>query len=300
MTELFSENFLISKTDEDLDNLQAQYPTYDRYYIASGSISDRKKFFNEMYEKFKPYADSHFLIEAKTNFHQRVWEMYMACVLIKNGLTIVSNNKGPDIKLVIGGKTVWIECVAPKKGEKDNENSVPDIKYGVVQDLPEKQMLFRLRNSLDEKFKVYEKYLSDGIVKKDDIFIIAINRASLDHTDPGIPLIFKALFSIGFLSFPIKKLKEEGNSKFGKPSWTLRSVVPKGNGSEVSMNFFQNPNHAGISAVIYSKNSVLSCRAKTGEECVLTHNPLATNPLSEQVFPFFEQYRATDDKIIKI
>jgi hypothetical protein len=77
-------------------------------------------------------------------------------------------------------------------------------------------------------------------------------------------------------------------------------VLPKGNGSEVSMNFFQNPNHAGISAIIYSKDSVLSCREKTGKECILIHNPLAIKSLSEEVFPFFEQHRANEDKIVKI
>jgi hypothetical protein len=299
---LFTDNFPITKSDEDLKRLQVQFPDYDGWYIASGSIPERKRFFDELYEKFKSYADSNFLVDVKSNFHQRTWEMYLACLLLEKGFQISSNDRGPDIRLVVDNKTIWIECVAPQKGDKDGENHVPDMKYnGVWQDVPEKQMLFRLRNSLAEKFKVYERYVSDGVVKKDDIFIIAINRASLDHVDTGIPLIFKVLFGIGYLSYPLLKSSEKKKgSRFGKPFWSLQKEVPKKNGSSVPMDFFQDSVHSGISAVIYSKETVLSCREKTGRECVLAHNSFALNPLSESAFPFFEQYKAIEDKIIKI
>ncbi|MFA5871583.1 MAG: hypothetical protein WC858_02565 [Parcubacteria group bacterium] len=301
MPSLFTDNFPVTKNNEELARLQKQYSNYDGWYIASGSIPDRKKFFDEMYKQFEPHKDSNFLIDVKSNFHQRTWEMYLACVLLGKGFEISSSDSGPDIKLVTSGKTIWIECVAPQKGSKDSENYVPDVQYGVLQDVPEKQMLFRLRNSLNEKLRVYQKYVSDGIVKKDDIFIIAVNRASLDHVDTGIPLILKVLFSIGYQTFRILKAGEKkGDSKFDKPFWSIRKEVPKKNGSPVPMDFFQDPKHAGISAVIYSKDAVLSCREKMGGECVLMHNPLASSPLSEKTFPFFEQYRATEDKIIKI
>lgn len=300
MPSLFTDNFPISKTDDDLRRLQTQYPDYDGYYIASGSIADRRRFFNDLYKQFKPYADSNFLVDIKNDFHQRTWEMYLACILLRRGFQISSSDKGPDIKLVIGGKTIWIECVAPKKGSKDSGNYVPDMECnGEWQDVPEKQMLLRLRNSLSEKFKVYEKYISDGVVDKGDIFIIAINRASLDHVDTGIPLIFKVLFSLGYLSFPLLKDSEKKVSKSGKPFWSLRREIPKKNGNTVPMDFFQNHDHSGISAVIYSKDSVLNCRKKAGEECVLIHNPFASNPLSESTFSFFSQYKAIEDQIVK-
>lgn len=301
MESLFTDDFPIAKNNDDLDRLRKQYPDYDGYYISCGSIPDRKNFFDELYGEFKPYADSNFLVDAKSNFHQRTWEMYLACVLLGQGCQISSGDKGPDIKLIVDGKIIWIECVAPQKGENNTENRVPDMKYnGGWQNVPEKQMLFRLRNSIDGKFRIYEKYISDGVVKKDDIFIIAVNRASLDHLDPGIPLILKVLFSIGYLSLKVKKSSDKKSNKDTKPFWSLQKEVPKKNGSMVPMDFFQNSNHSGISAVIYSKDNVLNCREKMGEDCILVHNPLATNSLPENIFPYFEQYKATKDTVFRI
>lgn len=297
MSSLFSDNFLISKTDEDLKNLQIQYPGYDSYYIASCSIPDRKKYFDDLYNQFEPYADRNFLIDVKNNFHQRTWEMYMACLLLKNDIQISSQDIGPDIKIAINGTVIWIECVACTKGS--GNDSVPPLRYdGSLQDLPEKEMLLRITNSLDDKFKKYKKYINDGIVKKGDIYIIAINRADLDHFDPGIPLVFKALFGIGYLSFPMQSLRKTENKR--EPFWSIRPAILKQNGKYVSVKFFEAQEHSGISAVIYSKDNILNCRDKSGEECILVHNPFASNSLPEGSFPFFEQYKSIENKIVKI
>ncbi|MBN1325539.1 hypothetical protein JW977_00960 [Candidatus Falkowbacteria bacterium] len=276
MATLFTDNFPDVRTGNELEQLKAKYPDYDGYYITSGSVPERKALFNKLYSIYEPYADTHFSKEVKLNFHQRTWEMYLACVLLDNGIKIASNDKGPDIKILDNKKSIWIECTAPKKGQ--GRDRVPDLIYGVAQSVPEEEILLRLTGSLDEKFRKYQEYLNKKIINPTDIFVIAVNRGDFAHPDATIPAILKCLFSVGNLTLPIKP----GNKQPGKPFYSRQEALQKRNGSNVPMNFFEDPQRAGISAVIYSKEAVLNHPEKIGEDCILVHNPLAKNPLSEK------------------
>lgn len=299
---LFQESLPESKSDKDLDELQRKYPSYDRYYLASASIPSRRALFEELYQYFLPYADRHFLSDLKRHFHQRTWEMYLTYVFLVNDFSISSSNKGPDIKISFNGKTIWIECVACESG--DGNDSVPPLLYGGnLQDFPEKKMLLRMTNSLDAKFKKYQEYVEKGIVEKNDIYIIALNRSALDHCDPGIPLILKSLFGFEYLNIPIRMLRDSGGDAEGKSFWSIRKDIVKQNGEPIPMNFFRNEICSGVSAIIYSKTSVLSSLnhpENMKDELILVHNPLAINPLDEQTFQFIDQFKDVGDKIIKV
>lgn len=272
MTTLFSDNFPIVKTNKELNEVKKKYPNYDEYYVASGCILKRRKFFNKLYSIYKPYADRNFLTEIKTNFHQRSWEMYLTCKLIDKGFKISSANSGPDIKIDYNGKNIWIECVAPKKGI--GENSVPEIKYGQLCDFPEKEILFRLKQSLEDKFITYQRYLDQHIVDKKDIFIIAINSGGLEHVDGEIPLINKCLFSLGYLTININPIQKTKST----PYFSRRENILKNNGSLVPMNFFEDKAHEGISGVIYTASAVLN-----EPNYILINNPKSKNPISKSI-----------------
>lgn len=272
MNDLFSDNFPVVKTSKELREIKKRYPNYDEYYIASGCILDRKIFFNKLYFKYKPYADRNFLTEIKTNFHQRSWEMYLTCKLIDKGFKISSADIGPDIKIDYNGKNIWIECVAPKKGT--GENSVPKIKYGQLCDFPEKEILFRLRQSLEDKFTTYQRYLDQHIISKKDIFIIAINSGELEHVDGEIPLINKCLFSLGYLTININPVQKTKST----PYFSRRENILKNNGSPVSMNFFEDKTHECISGVIYTSSAVLN-----KPNFILINNPNSKNPIPDSL-----------------
>ncbi len=111
MGQLFQEQLPESTSNEDLNRLQAQHPTYDRYYLKSATTAHGRAIFEPLYERFAPYADSNFLTEIKTRFHERTWEMYVANIFLTNGYYLESSNMGPDVKLVLSdGRIVWIEC----------------------------------------------------------------------------------------------------------------------------------------------------------------------------------------------
>jgi hypothetical protein len=293
MAGLFTDNFPDSHSDEDLDTLSAQYPYYDRYYIASGSIPKRRAKFEKLYAKYAPYTDSHFLQEAKKNFHQRTWEMYIACVLLENGLSITSKDEGPDIKMVLASHTIWIECVAPNKGTGNDR--VPDLVDG-LQDVPEEKMLLRITNALKDKFETYQEYLDKNIVGQNDIFIIAVNRSQLEHFDSIKPLILKCLFGLGYLTLPTRL----GDRKPGNTYYSRRGDLKKQGGSLVSMRFFEDRQHEGISATIYSSQDILNHPDELGDDCMIVHNPMAKNPLSESIFSFLRQWKVRENNIIKI
>ena len=44
------------------------------------------------------------------------------------------------------------EVVVPGPGGETNNDRVPDLEYGVVRDIPDKQMRLRLTNAFSEKF----------------------------------------------------------------------------------------------------------------------------------------------------
>lgn len=295
---LFTDNFPVAATDGDLDKLAQQYPNYDRYYIASGAIPERKARFEKLWQYYEPFADSHFLSQVKLDFHQRTWEMYLANIFIQNSFSVGSSDAGADIKVELPGQpSLWIEAVAAKKGTGNDK--VPEMVYGVFGDVPEDKMLIRLANSLQSKKTVYEGYIAKGLIKNNEPFIIAVNTAGLEHVDPGMPLILKCVFALGYQTFPLKGVSGTPG-RFGKPYWSPREEIQKVNGSPVPMTFFETEENSAISAVIYSKQNVLGHPKVLGTDCVLVHNPLAANPIDEKLFPFFEQWKRTDTQIIKL
>jgi hypothetical protein len=305
MANLFTDNFPDVKSDEELEKVKQQYTIfgYDEYYIASGCLPERREKFNKLWSVYEPYSDRHFLnqFKLKPNFHARTWEMYLGNVFLKNGLQIAPNeNHCPDIKIISYNVPVWVEAVVCKKGDKP-ENAVPEIEYGgsKAKKRPEDQMLLRLTNSLCEKFSKYKGYLSKSVINKNEPFIIAVNSGLLGRPDSVPPLICKCLFSLGDLKVPfsIGESASEPDSSY----ISTREYLYKKTGSPVSLSFFENEAHSGISAVIYSTITVLNHPKRIGEDCILVHNPKAENPLDRNLFAFIkQQWEMKGDTLEKI
>jgi len=261
-----------------------------------------KEWLEKLWEQYEPYADSHFLEAFKYKFGQRSWELYLGVTLLNRGFNLGQHtNIGPDfdIRDKKGNRLGWIEAVTTEKGS--GADKVPNIIYGTVIDLPEKEMMFRIANALDRKFKQYCTELADGTIKDDEPYIIAINRSSLDHIDPGLPLILKVLFGIGHLTLRI--ISKGERQKNPESFWSGRPKISKISGRDVSMLFFEDIKYAGISAVIYCVDSILNSPRLSqdmGENFTIVHNPLAKNPLPDGFFPFGDEYKVEDEYIKKI
>ncbi|MBY0473232.1 hypothetical protein K2Q00_03055 [Patescibacteria group bacterium] len=302
---LFSDNFPEIKTDQELAALLKQHPDYDAGYICQGAYGLRRKvrqWMESLWLQYQPYADTDFLGSFKRNFNARSWELYLGVTLINRGFMLgAHNDAGPDfdVRDQNGNRITWIEAISARKG--DGPDRVPEMNYRVAVNVPEENMSLRVAAALDAKYRKYQSDLTNGFIAAGDPYVIAINRSELEHIEMPPSLILKVLFGIGHqaIRFPVPGTEvtpPAGPEAF----WQLRPNIRKKSGNEVSMTFFANPAHAGISAVIYCIDNVINSPRlsnEMGENFIVVHNPLATNPLSSEALPFGEEYRATDEYV---
>lgn len=284
---IFTVELPLVDNNEKLNLVKALYPDYDPYYIASGCIKDRREEFDKMWKTFRPLADKNFLSDLRKHFHQRTWEMYLGNILIKNRLDVSSINEGPDFVINKDKENeIFIEAVACERGTA--EDAVPEMFIAnksekmIAQNIPHDEMLLRLANSLDSKYKKYK----DFVEEKRKPYVIAINRGDLQHVDMDTYLIFKVLFGLGYLSLNIPL-----GGGMATNSWTRREYIKKKNGEKVSMTFFEKEEHNIVSAVIYSYKDVLNHPEVIGSDCIVVHNPKAKFPLGFDTFSFLQQYK---------
>lgn len=302
---IFTDSFPLITTNLELDKIKSQYPKYDEYYVASGCIEDRKKRFDNLYTRFKPYADSNFLKEIKTNFHSRTWEMYLCNVLLSKSFFIkkpsdrqaiqMPINEGPDFVLTNGE---YIECVACTKGNPEKINSVPQIQYArtpeevEVIDVPTDKMILRITNAITEKaITQYEKWKKKKWFNKNSPFIMVINSGDLSYPQDylGIPLIIKALFGLEFMQI----------SQNGDESFSFRKNMNKGKVG-VPLTYFTSNKFNFISGIIFSDISVLNHPEHIGDDCIFVNNPFSLNPVGDEYFSIFKSFRAKNGKLSKL
>jgi hypothetical protein len=162
MNTLFDDNFPEYTTKNEIKKLCNKYSSYDPYYIVTASIKDRKEKVDKIWQKYKPYANEHFLKEYKLNgnFHARTWEMYLGATLANNGLNIKTSKKDdwPDF---IVNNSIYIECTACQNAETEEKpDFVPAVKYnGTVQNVPEDKMIMRITSAIRAKHRDYNKHL---------------------------------------------------------------------------------------------------------------------------------------------
>lgn len=303
MTKLFSENLGIASNREELDRLKKKFSHYDSSYVAISTMTTLAGFrdwLESIWVEYESYADSNFPNEFKKQFNQRAWELYLGSTLLNRGYTLGGHsNVGPDLEIRYKDKSIWIEAIAVEKGE--GQDKVPNVQYGKLMDVPEKEMLLRLTAGLRDKHQKHLRYLKDGIVSQDDPFVIAIDRSPLEHPDAQIPLILKCLFAIGHQVLFLKR--EQHQPRTEGSTWSAREKVSKISGSEVGMLMFRDASFEGISAVIYCAQNILNSSRdsnRMGDNFVIVHNPFAKNPLPDNFFKFGDIWKQEGDQIKKI
>ncbi len=288
---LFTDDFPLECTDVELEKLKGDFANYSTYYVVSGCSQDRRKKFDSLWEKFKFFADSHFLKQYKLNFHKRTWEMYLGCVLLENNLKIEALDEGPDF---IVDDQEYIECVSAEKGDLNKPDSVPLMYIAKtpeeirMQEVPVDKMILRMRSVIKDKLEKYKKWEN---INKNKPFIIALNTSELEHIQDylGIPLIIKALFGLHFLHI----------SQSGEKSFSWRNNVEKTN-ADISVDIFTNNSYKEISGIIFSDQSVLSHPEKIGDDCIFINNPFAINPVESNRHLFWNRWYAEKDKLVKL
>jgi hypothetical protein len=294
LNSIFTIELPIVETNEELEKIKVLNNKYDSYFIASGCCKERRKRFDELWTKYKPYADRHFLYEIRTNFHQRSWEMYVGNVLLEKKLTIESQNEGPDFVI---DKTAYIECVAPTKGVPTKPDSVPEMFVSTnpieirVQDVPVDKMILRITQCIKDKAEQYKNWESKKWFDSEKPFVVAVNTGDFEHVeDPSMPEVLKALFGLQFIKI---------NVETGETNFSHRDKIIKLNHEPVSVNYFVNEEFSLVSGVLFSNKRVLNHPEIIGEDCIFVNNPFANNPLEDSFVKRFKSWTANkeNDKI---
>lgn len=259
------------------------------------ALEDARKFVEELWQEYEPYAEPGFLEDTKRHFHQKIWEMYLACVFLKNRFQLPKKTKkeGPDICLLGYPEKIWIEAIAPGSGT--GADAVPGYKHGVAFSTPEDKILLRFTHAIKTKYDQYQEGLKKGIINENEPYIIAVNGGGVCHSVPEkeVPYIVRSLFPYGNQVIVFDKKSRKPVDSFHE----YRDTINKINGEPVQTNFFEDRTYSGISAVIYSYSNVVIHPKKIGIEIHFVRNPLAENKLPHGIFRFGREWWVENDEL---
>ncbi len=272
-------------------------PSDDLYRIIrdESRCAKLKSDMENLWGIYHPYADSDFPKQLAQDFDARFWEMYLTCTLVHNSFKVAPKQKrakeGPDIKIDHVLTTIWVEAVTPTSGDPSSPDSVPNMRMNVAQEVPDRQITLRYCSVIKDKyFDKYCKYIADGIIGKDDCYIIALNGCRIPHrcVDYEPPRIVRSVLPFGW---PVVTI-DTTSHKVVQRSHQYRVSLSKESGSEVDTNIFVRPEYKHISAVMFSNVDVANPTSVMGEDFIIVRNPLAPKQLPDQFPKVGREYKA--------
>lgn len=220
--------------------------------------------------------------------------MYLGCALTAHDLPVHSpGGNGPDFWTEVEGQRVWIEAIAPERGEGNDQ--VPPIAYGEAYRVPEEKILLRLTNALAEKRRKFSTYIEKGIVQKGDSVVVAMNVREIPHASFGgtMPYILKALFPFG----PLAAAIDRRTGELVDVHYSHRPAIRKANNVDVHTTAFLGDEYSIISGVLHSAVDCANHPPTMGGEFFVVHNPMASHPLPASAFRWCRQYRWVHDAL---
>ncbi|MBS2031367.1 MAG: hypothetical protein JST54_25935 [Deltaproteobacteria bacterium] len=273
-------------------------PSYENIR-DSDLFTDVKARIEELWPRFAAVCgdpQAKFLSEARTTFNARVWEMYLACVLMDHGLQLTKPpSNGPDVLAdTAGGRRLWVEAVAPGTGKGDNKvqrivGQVGKSRGGGTwqqYNLDHDKHMLRYLKALEDKLGQLRERLAAGVVQPDDCYVVAISGANLPDADLNqeVPYIVKALLGIGDAVMTVPIGSEGVDVDVSHPP---RSAIKQSERREVVAGPFWTDEYKLISGVLFSPYDIANTPAHMGDDDLLfVHNPMATSPLPHGTMTF--------------
>ena len=217
-------------------------------------------------------------------FFSRFWEMYLVTSFLEDEFCLLKKKtEGPDIKIKLEDRIIWVEAVAPGPGVETSNDRVPDLEYGVAREVPDEQMKLRLTNAFREKFCKYKNYREKDLVKEEDDYVIAINGYLIGsgRNEREVPRIVRTLFPIGNMVYHIRVPNNfDQRAEIVEQSHEYQREIVKCEGSRVPTDPFLNDEYAGVSTVLYSDCCLFnfdysgnSNHRRLSRSFTLVHNP---------------------------
>jgi hypothetical protein len=216
----------------------------------------------QLWRTYHPFAETQFLPEFSVRFHQRWFEMYLTVTLIERGADVQRTSPpGPDIVVNVNGRRVWIEAVCGTGGEPGRPDSVVEPLRGECFSVPFDKIALRIRTSVDEKKKKYEKYLSGGCVATADSLLIALNVHEIPYASSDVErYVFRSLYGVGNQVLIIDRKTAKA---VGSTNEQLQAIPKLSTGASVGTQPFIDGSMPSIVGVIVSAHSASSAAHKS-------------------------------------
>lgn len=265
---------------------------------------DCRSFIEQLWTRYAPYCpDTHFEREIRTQFHQRTWEMYLACALLDSGHKLRNTRSyGPDL-CIEGDAPIWIEAIAVGPGETGDrvknegerrDNSIPQEEGVWVGDPPsEESLILRCTHAMDRKIRQAKKYKREGIVSQGDSLVVAISLGKVDgasyYSDrKGASIFIKAFFGIG--DECVSYTPNSGKSSL-KHGYLDRPAIEKISGKPVSTRMFLGKDAIDVSGIMGTCIDIFNVQHMPSD-IILINNPMAIAPYSPRSIRLGSEYRA--------
>jgi hypothetical protein len=257
-------------------------------------VVELRSYLENLWGTYHDYADKDFPRQLAQDFQARFWEMYLTCTLIDKSFNVLPKRtraRGPDIRIEYGSTTIWIEAVTPTVGDSNKPDSVPPVKMGVAQEVPDEQMTLRYRSAIHDKyFGKYFTYLRDGIIRSGDCYVIALNGCRMPWRggDYEPPRIVRSVLPFGWKVVTI----DTSSHKIVNTGHQYRAHLRKASGDKVETDIFVKPEYSHLSAVMFSEANIANLRSGMGDDFIIVDNPLASKRLPDDFPKVGKKYEA--------
>lgn len=256
-----------------------------------------REYLELLWQEASPYVDSDARKKATSDLAAVFWELYLTYALKSAGKDLVprndlgyTNNKGPD--LFAKNPDVWLEAVAVRCGEGQDaiqppimKEISPGVKMSEVSNYNPDSVVLRLRSVIQDKSKIIQGYIANGIIQPGQATVIAVSGVALpwSHKNKGnpIPEIVRAVYPANDPGLLINRKTKAVNGTYVEH----RDSIKKISGAEVATDIFLGSEFKHISAVLYGEADWVSHPASPGAEFKTVHNLMADTPLPDGWFP---------------
>ena len=171
---------------------------------ASNRAAQARRWSEDLWRDFYDLADSQFLERFPFEFHQRWFEMYVGASLRRAGLHVEAPKPGPDFRVIVEGRRIFIEAIAPTGGNPLHADAVPEPNYRDAEgtpravQVPHSKITLRIADAFRRKAEVFDRYRRDGHVGEGDPCIIAINLHDIPQAwADAQEYWFRGLYGVG-------------------------------------------------------------------------------------------------------
>jgi hypothetical protein len=256
----------------------------------------------KLWQSHEPFADDAFRSEFARQPEPRFWEMYLTTHLLRGRRGLIprrdiarckNGDKGPEVGIRKSNRVIWIEAIAPDKGD-DALDQVPQFlpagtSERILRAAPRREVELRITSALYKKALVFRHYRKEGIIGEKDSCIVAISAAqfALQTVTGGLPYALSAVYPFGKEEITI----DRKTGKFVKNEFTLSDTIERRAKPEepIKRTAFQSDFFKDISGIVWSRSSIGNF-STIQHDLVYIHNQRATRPIPRHCMRWREEY----------